>query len=1146
MKKFALLVAMTGQRRFIAFLASVLYVLCWPVSTPSPIYAQKIVATTNSAQESGPARNDIKFDRIGLEQGLSHNTVWCLLQDRKGFMWFGTEDGLNKYDGYSFKAYRHDPDDPKSLSHNIVTSLFEDREGFLWIGTDGGGLNRFDRKQETFARYRHEPENPTSLSSDWIRPIFEDHTGALWVGTLEGLNKFDRQNETFTHYKHHRQNPASLSHNHILRFYENRRGELFIATGGGGYNKLNRENETFIRYQHNLNDRNSLSGNSVYGFCEDRFGNFWVGTVKGGLNKLVADYHDGTPARFEHYLHNPEDLNSLSSNEIRAIHEDRAGTLWIGTDGGGLNKLVDSHDKVSVQQASAKFIHYKNDPDNPNSLSNNSADAIFEDRTGGLWIRTWGAGVNKFNLEQQDFAHYQSDASNAKSRTGNEVRAIFEDHAGALWVGTERAGLFRMNRGERNAAAFTYGKHAAGIPESLMQSEVLSIHEDRSSVLWIGTRSDGLIRFDSERQKAKRYAANLDNPTTVSRNTIRVIYESGPAWNGALWIGTRWGLSQFNRDDETFIRYPRDQNNPPSLSHSEVRAILEDRSGALWIGTYGGGVNKLLPNENGESPSAFINYRHEPDNPNSLSHNMVIAIHEDQSGRLWFGTLGGGLNRFDREREAFICYREKNGLPSNIIYGILEDERSHLWLSTNKGLSKFDPATETFRNYDVRDGLQSNQFGEGAYHKSRSGEMFFGGINGFNAFHPDSIKDNPHLPPVVITDFQIFNKSVPLKRDSLEERAGSFFLDKHISESETITLSYRERVFSFEFAALHFSAPEKNQYAYMMEGFDADWNHVGNRRLATYTNLDPGDYVFRVKGSNKDGIWNEAGASIKITITPPWWKTWWSYAFYVIIGVAALYALRSYELNRQRLKHDLQIEHVQAEKLHELDRLKSRFFVNISHEFRTPLTLILGPIENLRQRLADESAQQELSMMQRNGQRLLRLINQLLDLSRLEAGKLKLEARPGDLLVFLKGIVFSFESLAKQRGIALQFQPPENLLPVCFDADKLEKVLVNLLSNAFKFTAERGKISVQLSVSSNQLSVISKQSLHDQLLTDHCLLITVRDTGSGIGLALTKELVELHHGEISVASEVGKGTAFTVRLPLVPVSSDQLPVISYQ
>ena len=271
-----------------------------------------------------------------------------------------------------------------------------------------------------------------------------------------------------------------------------------------------------------------------------------------------------------------------------------------------------------------------------------------------------------------------------------------------------------------------------------------------------------------------------------------------------------------------------------------------------------------------------------------MSHNIVISIYEDQSGWLWFGTLGGGLNRFDREQEAFICYREKNGLPSNIIYGILEDERGHLWLSTNKGLSKFDPVTETFKNYDARDGLQSNQFGEGAYHKSRSGEMFFGGINGFNAFHPDSIKDNSHLPPIVITDFQIFNKSVPLKRDSLEESTGSFLLDKHISETEAITLSYRESVFSFEFAALHFSAPEKNKYAYMMEGFDAAWNHVGNRRLATYTNLDPGDYVFRVKGSNKDGIWNEAGASIKITITPPWWKTWWSYAFYAMLGIAAL------------------------------------------------------------------------------------------------------------------------------------------------------------------------------------------------------------------------------------------------------------------
>jgi DNA-binding NtrC family response regulator/ligand-binding sensor domain-containing protein len=855
-------------------------------------------------------------------------------------MWFGTEDGLNKYDGYKFTVYKSVPDDSTSLSHNFVYSIYEspDETGTLWIGTFGGGLNKFDRNKEQFTRYQADPNNPYSLSNNEVRSICEDQSGRLWIGTFGGgLNKLipssgsgqassdnERSSSTFIAYQHDYNNPKSLSSNLVNAVFEDNSGVLWIGTQGGGLNKLvvshapsrssgqdlselevggvDLEIVQFIRYQHNPNDPNSLSDNVVNSLYEDSHGILWIGT-NGGLNifdrekdefihyradpndphslsdnsvlsicespaswsgtrilwiatKAGVDIFDRKDEKFIHCQHKPDDPSSLSNNWVFSLYKDRSGLLWIGTNG-GLSQFDPRKDK---------FIHYHRDPEKPNSLSHNYVRAFWEASTdlGLLWIGTDG-GVNLFDQEQERFIQYNAVPQDAHSLSHNWVRAICEDSSGILWIGTFGGGLNKfVPRGTKRAAPnFIHYRHDPENPKSLSDDQVLSIYQDRSGTLWVGTDTGGLNEL--------------------------VQSASGSDGEGST---------------TTFIRYQHDPNDPNSLSHNSIKTIFEDSKDVLWIGTIGGGLNRLVapaPSSSGsdknEFSPTFIRYQHDSENPNSLSSNYVLAILEtryDGKRVLWIGTGGGGLNKFDPENKTYTHYRKKDGLPNEVIYGILEDNQGSLWLSTNRGLSKFDPQSETFKNYDFDDGLQSNEFNGGAYYKSKSGQMHFGGINGFNVFNPENIKDNPYIPPIVITDFQVFNESVGINGDTP--------LRKHITETEEIILSYRDNVFSFEFAALDYANPQKNRYKYMMEGFDEDWINPGARRFATYTNLDPGDYTFHVKGSNSDAVWNEKGTSIRIVITPPFWQTWWFRTLVILSILLSAYTWYKRRINKLEAK----------------------------------------------------------------------------------------------------------------------------------------------------------------------------------------------------------------------------------------------------
>lgn len=814
--------------------------------------------------------DNIRFRRLSIEHGLSQSSAFCIVQDNKGFIWIGTEAGLNRYDGYKFKIYTYDEKNPNTISNEFILSMCKDRSGVLWVGTESG-FNRFDASKEQFTRYLNDPDKPHSISNSRVTSICEGRHGFLWVGTECGLNKFNKEKNRFTRYYTYPDNPNSLSHNIIRAVYEDKSGTLWIGTYGGGLNEYDRKKDRFFCYKNIPDDPFSLSDDRVLSIYEDRSGMLWVGTEGGGLNK-----YDRENEVFIHYKYEPDDPNSLSESYVNCIYEDEFGTLWIGTNDGGLNIF---------DRGKLKFISFKHDPDKLKSLSINRIEAIYEDNDEGLWFGTRGGGINLFNRATQRFIHYKSLTNNPNSLSYNAVRPIYEDTSGILWIGTDGGGL---NKFDREKGIYTHYKHDPNNQKSISGNSVFAICEDRLGVFWVGIHGGGLNKLNKKWGIFTHYRHDPDNAQSLGDDRIRAMLVDR---SGVLWIGTNGGgLDRFDREKKVFTHYKNDPNDPHSLSNDRIFCIYEDRAGYLWIGTFGGGLNKF-----DRGRKRFTHYKTDTSDINSISKNFIISLYEDRERIMWIGTVHGGLNKFDRSKGIFTRYTTKDGLPDDLIYDIIPDNRGYLWMSTNRGLSRFDPKIEEFKNFDVKDGLQSNEFNTGTgFISSRTGEMFFGGINGFNSFFPDSIMDNPFVPPIAITSFQLFNK--PVLVGKLTD--GRTILEKSITATKEITLSYTDNVFSFEFAALHYVSPERNRYAYKMIGLEKEWNYVGNRRFVTYTGLPPGEYTFRVMGSNNDGAWNEKGTSLKITIIPPFWNTWWFYILCIISGVLIIIAIFAYQMNR--------------------------------------------------------------------------------------------------------------------------------------------------------------------------------------------------------------------------------------------------------
>jgi len=1086
-----------------------------------------------------------KFDRITIMDGLSQSSVYSILQDKKGFIWFGTRDGLNKFDGYSFKVYKNTPDDPFSISNNEVICLSQDNSGLLWIGTRGGGLNIFDSNKEKFFRYPSKPNDASGLGSDVVSSIFRDSKGDMWIGTMNGFYKAIKNfsNNTGANFSFiivsKDVKPVSSSTFAVKNIEESKKGNLLVASENGFY-IFNPHS-----YRFKIIDIPNSSDYLFTSSYQQSDSVFWMGSFENGMFKVIFEKdEDGKVKKIIRFDQAQGGIYKFS-NRVDALLHDQFNNLWIASRGGLIKIDLTKNIKTT-------FI---NDPQDANSISDDRLNSLFVDRTGVLWIGTESQGINKYDLYKKQLFHYTSIPGNTNSLNNNFVTAIHSSQPNVVYIGTDGGGIDKIVFSNEHPLRFTHFKSNPNNSNGLKVDNIMSLLQDREGTLWIGFSANMFGRLDKGQSDFSYYQL---------RGYIFALMEDR---EGNIWSGNwYYGLYCFNKHNGTFKNYHHIDSNPHSLSLDMVLSIFQDKDGTIWVGTKGGGLNKLTDSHTDTKEAHFLIYKNEPGNTSSLSHNDVYCIYQDKSGTIWLGTAGG-LNkviyviRNNEPSIIFKSYLERNGLPNEVIYGILEDKHGNLWMSTNNGISKFNPRSEKFVNFDINDGLQANEFNHNAAYIDTKGKMYFGGINGFNAFYPDSIKENPFSPQVVLTNIKIMGTNVEIG----EKVNGRMILKNSIAETNEVILNYLDKEITIDFAAMHFSVPKKNKYQYRLTGFNDKWQEVSSQtRSVTYTNLDFGKYIFQVKASNNDGKWNDKPATLKIEVLAPPWKTIWAYLFYLLIIVSLLLIFRRYTLIGIKEKNKLQIEHFERNKFEELSKLKIQFFTNISHELRTPLTLIYSPLEDLlNYKKIDGYIHQHLSLMHLNVKRLLQMINQLLDFRKIDAGQLKLSITEIDIIDLLNDIYMSFKQNAMTRNIDFHFIHNDNRIFLWLDKDKITTVFYNILSNAFKFSPDNSSVNIEVGFkkeSRHESKNRKYTALNGNLASLNFLEIKIIDTGigideihlnkiferfyqapeserlkfegSGIGLAIAREYIEMHGGNIEVESVTGKGSCFIVNLPL--------------
>jgi len=773
------------------------------------------------------------FQNISIEDGLAQNSVTSILQDRNRFMWFGSHAGLSRYDGYNFKIYSHSFRGGNCLSHDLVNNMVMDEDGTFWIGTTGGGINHFDPIREKFTCFRSIANDPGSLSDNSVRVILPVGDGVFWIGTDNGLNKFDSRRRVFSRYLNAQDPSAAKSQNAVYSLHRDKSGIIWVGTGNGLY-RFDSGRETFSRFQSRQDDRNASPHNQINAIFEDDKGTLWLGT-EAGLVRFVKQ--EGI---FRFKTESDNILPHLYRSRIFQFFGDTQGRVWIATESGiyvfpGLN-MIDLYFRAG---AIPKRL-----------LPNRFVITIFQDPEDVLWVGTLN-GISKYDLKTQQFASYGLEIVNKEKKFGSfRVTSVSMDRGGNLWLGTYKNGLIKFSRGlGENLTVVSL----PGNPRATKETTIRSLLLGRNQVLWLGT-DRGLHAYDIEKNMFRAYYAHGPTAGSLSDDRVTALWED--RYN-RLWVGTQNGLHLFDRAQGTFTVFRNESLPAKTIGCDHIMEIFQDSLGAMWIGTYGGGLSRFDP----DSGVFQKTYRHGDNDPASLSCDKILCMLEDRRGQFWIGTHSGGLNLFDRESGKFNSFTSEDGLANNDIQGLLEDQHGNLWMSTNRGLCQFDPRDKTFTSFTVQDGLQGNEFLPRSYYKAPDNEMFFGSFNGLTSFFPEKIKVNPHVPPLVITEVKIFNSG--------RYYSGDFNLMK------TLKLGPKDRTISFAFAALSFSDSRRNQYAYKIEGMSDDWIEIGNRHEITVSNLRPGQYVFRVKGSNNHGIWNEAGAALAIEMRPPWWQSWW-------------------------------------------------------------------------------------------------------------------------------------------------------------------------------------------------------------------------------------------------------------------------------
>jgi signal transduction histidine kinase/ligand-binding sensor domain-containing protein/DNA-binding response OmpR family regulator len=1061
---------------------------------------------------------DIKFTSLTTKDGLSSNTVNAIIKDRYGLLWFGTEDGLDKFDGTNFTIYRHKPGDSTSLQANEILALHQDKAGNLWIGTSGGSLSLYDRKRDAFINF---PANrgPNTIINNVILDISSDYMGRIWIASFGGVNVLDPVTKNVTRLPNAPGGSASFFDKISTCVFEDSRHQVWIGTSEGLF-LYNPNSRSLKRFVHSEGSFSSLSGDHVNAVAEDKKGNIWVAT-NGGLSLLRpggSDFINFKP--HEHRL-------PPSKYYFSAIGID-GDELWVGTTQG-----------LSVFNTNTgHFTNFYPDRRNIHSLSAKSVRSVYIDEQGIYWLGTSGGGVNKYDENLNLFNFIQSNSFDEKGLNAPIVTSFAEDKNGNVYVGTEGGGLSLLDTKTRLFQRFAIQSRRS--PANPLR--ILALERSSKQQLMIGTLADGLFFFD---EHSGNYQQFLQGPNVqdLNSNDIYCIKEDR---QGNIWVGTNGaGINVLNGKKQVIVRYtpnPKAANDILLPINGYIRDILQDKDGEFWLATHGGGIAIYHASKGTFTIYNTLNSK--------LPNDKVQTLLEDRNGMIWAGTFGGGVCLINKKTKQFNIYSENEGLQNSTVYKIIEDENGLVWISTNKGISSIEPGRKKVNNYNYHNGVQNNNFVHGAGIRLKNGELYFGGLEGINYFNPDYLKKNNSAPSILISDLKISNRSVAPSADGP--------IKEHISVAKEINLDYKQN-FALSFVGLNFTSPEQNQYAYKLEGFDKDWNYVGNFPTASYTNLDPGEYTFRVKASNNDGVWNTEGASIKIYVHPPFWRTVYAYLFYALVTIGLIVYLRYRSIQKLKRKFALEQEKMQAEqerketqRILELDRLKIKFLTNLSHEFRTPISLILGPVDSLLNQEKNQQSYGQLYMIKRNARRLLNLVNQLLDFRKMEEQELKLHTSEGELVSFMKEVSDSFKDLSERKKIDFTFHSQIDQLHTVFDHDKMERILFNILSNAFKFTLGGGKIHLELekmehsSDTSETWVAIKvcdtgigipedkKGKIFERFFQD-TTAASILNQGSGIGLSITKEFVKMHGGTIAVDSEPQKGTTFTINLPFVPL-----------
>ena len=1071
----------------------------------------------------------LHFDHIGTFQGISQSNILCLLQDSKGIMWFGSREGLNKYDGYKITVYKNNAADSSSISNNYINGMANSKNGDMWIATEGGGLCRFNRKRENFIRFQHDRLNPASIANNVVNAVLEDEDGMVWVGTASGLDKLNPAKNSFEHFTNVSKNAHSLGDNFIKYLFMDANHNLWIGTQSGGLCLYNTVTKNFTRFQHVNGDSTSINSNDIYGVFEDSKKRVWVGT-----NGMGLDLFNPAGGTFRHFMHRENDKNSLAGNIVLAINEDAGNNLWVSCENNGLS--VFNFD-------SGTFLSYRNDDIDKESVSNNTTYAIYRDNKDNMWLGNFSGGVDLLNRDKLLFTHYKHSLQ-INSLSNNLVLSLMEDSRKNIWIGTDGGGL---NLFDPATGSFKNFRHKKNDDNSIIGDNVLTTCEDSEGNIWIGTWFYGITVFNPVKNTYRHFKSDMESASGLSNGNAWKIFEDKQK---NIWVGTfGGGLNLLNKDGKTFTHYSLKDNTGDGISGDNIVNIFEDSDGGFWLCTDGGGLVLF-----DRKTTAFTLFKHD-DYANSISNNNVNSIYEDENKILWITTMNG-LDRFDKKTHQFKLFSEANGFPGDYTYGILPDDNKNLWISSNAGISCFNPLSGKITNFGENNGLQSKEFKQLAYCKSVTGKMYFGGVNGFNEFVPSAIKITPYEPPLVLTDFEIFNQHTPVKINGDVNVS-----PKDASNIRSITLPYYNSVFSFEFASLNYTGMKAKKYAYMLENFDDGWNYIGTNRTATYTNLNPGHYVFKVKGFNNEGQWSNNVLEIKLEITPPIWKTWWFevVGFLVISGsIIAFYKIRTRVVRQQQIKlKKLVAEQTQQLLLSTMEEQLARKAAEIanneltiknkeleqfayvaSHDLQEPLRTTAGFAELLQKQYKsklDEKGEKYLQYITDASERMRVLIKDLLDFSRI-GNDARFEAVDCDKI--LDNVLADISVAREEVKACIQ----RAKLPVIQGYPTEIKLLFqNLLINAIKFqqtgVSPQIKITVkkagaywQFCISDNGIG-IDKQ-YQERIFNIFQRLHTRNEyTGSGIGLSHCKKIVELHKGKIWVESALGEGSNFYFLLP---------------